>query len=118
MSETLVDKLKRLLPALDTASHLARLNGSVEEAENFAKDAELMKEAIKMAEATPRWIPVTERMPQASVYNKHYEVWCWAPDREHCGVGTYTEHVGWRIGGTNTTWEVTHWSPLLDAPTK
>ncbi len=115
MSETLVDKLKRLLPALDTASHLARLNGSVEEAENFAKDAELMKEAIAMAEAAPRWIPVTERLPPSSEPMTRRDVWCYFPELERCAVGCHYDG-DWKMIGSPSDWKVTHWAPLLDKP--
>jgi hypothetical protein len=42
----MLDTLERILPALETAAHLMRLNGSEEEYELFKQDAELVRETI------------------------------------------------------------------------
>jgi len=44
--ESLLSVLERLAPALDTAAHLMRLHGNIEEAELFAQDAATAREAI------------------------------------------------------------------------
>jgi hypothetical protein len=46
---TMLDVLERIGPALETAAHLMRLNGSEEEYQLFKQDAELVRETIKDA---------------------------------------------------------------------
>ena len=45
----LVETLKVIAPALDTASHLMRIHGSEEEAALFAADAKIVRNAIAKA---------------------------------------------------------------------
>ena len=43
---TMLETLERILPALETAAHLMRLNGNEEEYQLFKKDAQLVRETI------------------------------------------------------------------------
>lgn len=62
-----------------------------------------------------RWIPVTERLPEARV-----DVWVATPKRggeSRVSVGWYSDVTeSWYVGEFDTQEKVTHWKPIPEEP--
>lgn len=70
---------------------------------------EFFKMAIKALEQEPRWIPVTEKLPEEST-----AVLVWCPERKNIYCAYYNEKHWWIFGAY---WEgiemkITAWMPL------
>ena len=79
---------------------------------NFARALCIAR--IESIEAAQRWIPVTERMPDA-----YYLVW--ATDGKDVGIASFQRKGNFWLGDDNFSDyqpEVTHWMPLPEPPKK
>lgn len=91
-----------------------RLRSEAECPDNYPEDSGLMREAADAIEelSKPRWIPVTERLPEpfenvlvANKRGKHYDIdkgWWNGSFFDRCAKGGYHS--------------VTHWMPLPQPP--
>ena len=85
--------------------------------EKFSKNAELLDVLMKAADAIeelskPRWIPVTERLPEVRVWVLCY---CRANSFD---VFRMTDEGHWQYGNRSIYMKgyVTHWMPLPEPP--
>ena len=95
---------KKLLPAAADA---------IEELQGKAKVLE--KVADKWCEAVPKWIPVTERLPEEGkfvlVYGDLY------PNKHDGGVIAVSKRMDWNYWqGFGRERNITHWMPLPEPP--
>lgn len=69
----------------------------------------------KWEKEAERWIPVTERLPEARV-----DVWVATPKRgggSRVSVGWYSDVTeSWHVGEFDTQEKVTHWKPMPEEP--
>ena len=108
MYEVLIAHLReceKLDPSNNTYKEAA---DAIEELQGRAKVLE--KVADKWCEAVPKWIPVTERLPEENapciVYNKYYGPM----------VGWRVDGERFRIPGSRFPDHPTHWMPLPQMP--
>jgi hypothetical protein len=75
----------------------------------------------QLRDALPRWIPVTERLPEfgncvlAAHEHGVAEMWYGANEHNKTAKGRMPK---FKYRGSETMWNVTHWMPLPPEPTK
>ena len=102
--------------------------------EKFSKNAELLDVLMKAADAIeklskPRWIPVTERLPEemdrsrgewSAEIRPSDDVLVWLSHEKRQSVAWYSHTYNeWTTVDENTVYcfgEVTHWMPLPEPP--
>jgi hypothetical protein len=76
----------------------------------FNEAADSIEELLQKTQQLPRWIPVTERLPEMNtsclLYNKYYGPM----------VGARIDEMRFRIPGSRFPDTPTHWMPLPDPP--
>ena len=85
--------------------------------ENLRNDLDfaVRADAAAVKACTPRWIPVTERLPEVWI-----DVLCSVNgERHYCAVGAIDNHGDWHVDDDyeeSSTFHVTHWMPLPEPP--
>lgn len=108
---------KYMLEAANAIEELSKLN------------AEITKRELKLRMEKPRWIPVTERLPEemdqscggwSAEIRPSDDVLVWLSHEKRQSVAWYSyTYNEWTTVDENTVYcfeEVTHWMPLSDPP--
>ena len=119
MYENLIKRLRAVEKMLTTAnfseasSLISQAADVIEELQGRAKVLE--KVADKWCEAVPRWIPVTERLPEKT--GKYLVCGQWRGEPAEtwvCELIAFGKIKGWANEARNPA--VTHWMPLPEPP--
>ena len=109
------NEIVKALRATESRSKRELLDAAADLIEKLIDRCARYAEEIAVAQERPRWIPVTERLPEDPM--KKYIVFSPHPHGNIVDVGRYLGADGWVLEGWYLTQSaVTHWMPLPEPP--